>query len=215
MPCFILRRAPEKPRARKRRSPGVARPRGDGVAIARSFDSVDTRPPAPPSCLSRLFLAALVALSALGCSWDCGTVRRTVADGSIRDAAGVILATARADLSEHLGPSFLRLSVGVMGPAASRGAPLRGHVTRARLIDERGELIAEIPTSTTTLYIDHVVALNTDLASRAEYDRVRNALLTGRTKVILDSDLPGRERTEATLSNARDEPEQVGRCSPM
>ena len=167
------------------------------------------------SLLSRLFLAALVALSVSGCSWDCGTVRRTVADGSIRDAAGVMLANAQVDLSENVGPSSLRLSVGVMGPAGSGGAPLRGHVTRARLVDEQGELIAEIPTSTTTLCFDAVVALNTNLKSRAEYERVRNALLTGRTKVILDSDLPGRERTEATLSNARDEPGEVGRCSPM
>ena len=88
-------------------------------------------------------------------------------------------------------------------------------MTRARLVDEQGELSAEIPTGTTTLYIDGVVALNTNLKSRAGYDRVRNALHTGRAKVILDSDLPGRERTEATLSNARDEPGEVGRCSPM
>jgi hypothetical protein len=167
------------------------------------------------SRFSRLFLAALVALSVPACSWDCGTVGRTVADGPIRDAAGVILATARADLSEHVGPSSFRLSVGVTGPGASGGAPLRGHVTRARLVDGQGELIAEIPTDTTTIYIDSVVAFGTNLKSRAEYDRVRNALLTGRTKVILDSDLPGRERTEATLSNARDEPGEVGRCSPM
>ena len=167
------------------------------------------------SRLSRLFLATLVAISVPGCSWDCGTVLRTVADGSIRDAAGVVLATAQADLSENVGPSSLRLSVGVMGPGGSGGAPLRGHVTRARLVDEQGELIAEIPTGTTTLYIDAVVALSTNLKSKAEYDRVRNALLTGRTKVILDSDLPGRERTEATLSNARDEAGEVGRCSPM
>src|SRR6187431_2161992 len=85
---------------------------------------LDTRAPAPPmiaSYLSRLFLTALVALSVSGCSWDCGTVRRTVADGSVRDAAGVMLATAQADLSENVGPSSLRLSVGVMGPAASGG----------------------------------------------------------------------------------------------
>ena len=101
-----------------------------------------------------------------------------------------------------------------MGPAGSGGAPLRGHVTRARLVTGSGELIAEIPTGTSTLYVDAVVALNTELPSRDDYDRVRNQLHTGGAKVILETDLSGRERIETNLVNVRDEPGNVQRCSP-
>ena len=80
---------------------------------------------------------------------------------------------------------------------------------------EAGETLAEIPTGTTTLYIDAVVALNVDLPSDAEYARVRNALLTGRAKIILETDLAGRERIETALPDARDEPGNVQRCRPM
>ena len=101
-----------------------------------------------------------------------------------------------------------------MGAGGSAGAPLRGHVVRGRLLTETGELLAEIPTGTYTLYVDAVVALNIDLASQQEYARVRNALLTTRAKVILDTDIPGRERLETTLSDARDMPGVVQRCTP-
>ena len=133
----------------------------------------------------------------------------------MRDATNAALATVEADLSDNVGPSFLRLSVGVMGPGGSAGAPLRGHVTRASFVTESGELIADIPTGTTTLYIDAVVALNVDLPSRAEYNRVRSQLLTGRTKVILETDLPGRERLETILASVRELPGEINRCSPQ
>jgi hypothetical protein len=163
----------------------------------------------------RLLAVAITALSLSACGWDCGTVTRTVADGTVRDASGVALATVQADVSDNVGPSFLRLSVGVMGPANSVGAPLKGHVTRARLVTEAGELIAEIPTGTSTLFRDAVVALNVDLPSRTEYDRVRSALMTSRAKVILETDLPGLAIIETTLQNARDLPGEVNRCSPQ
>jgi hypothetical protein len=171
---------------------------------------------AVPMRTLRLLAMASTVLSVGGCflGWDCGTARRTVASGTVRDAAGVMLAAVQADLSDNVGPSFLRLSVGVMAPAGSAGAPLRGHVTRARLATEAGELIAEIPTSTATLYLDAVVALNVDLSSQAEYDRVRSALLTSRAKVIIETDLPGRERIDTTLDDARDVPGVVQRCRP-
>jgi hypothetical protein len=56
-----------------------------------------------------------------------------------------------------------------MGAGGSAGAPLKGHVTAARLETESGQLVATIPTSTATLYLDVVVALNMDLPSRDEY----------------------------------------------
>ena len=118
------------------------------------------------------------------------------------------------DLSDNQHPSFLRLSVGVTAPGGSGGAPLKGHVTRARLMTESNELIAEVPTSTAQLYLDVVVALNVNLSSQAEYARVRNALLTSRAKVVLDTDLPGREHIETTLSTARDVPGEINRCTP-
>lgn len=166
------------------------------------------------SRISGVLSIAVAALALTGCSYNCGTTRHTVANGVVRDAANAALATVQVDLSDNLNPSFLRLSAGVMGPGGSAGAPLRGHVTRARLVTETGELLAEIPTSTATLYVDAVVALNMDLSSDAEYARVRTALLTTRAKVILETDLPGRELIETTLSDARDVPGQVGRCTP-
>jgi hypothetical protein len=159
-------------------------------------------------------MLSTAALSLSGCSYDCGVERRTVANGTVRDVAGVSLGTVEANLSDNVNPSFLRLSVGIMGSAGSSGAPLRGHVTRARLVTEAGELLAEIPTSTATLYIDGVVALNVDLESEQEFGRVRSALLTNRAKVVLDTDLPGQEHIETTLTNARDEPGEIHRCTP-
>src|SRR4051812_33149846 len=103
--------------------------------------------------LSLLVLLATLSLSACSFSWDCGTVRSTVATGTVRDAAGNTLATADAHISDNLRPTFLHLGVGLMGPANSGGAPLRGHVTRARLVTASGELLGEIPTGTETLYI--------------------------------------------------------------
>ena len=163
--------------------------------------------------LMHLLVIAFTTLSLSACGWDCGTVRRTEAKGTVRDAAGVTLATVRVDLSENVGPSSVRLSAGVMGPAGSAGAPLKGRVTGGRLVTEGGELIAEIPTGTETLYLDVVVALNVELPSR-DYERVRGELLTARAKVILETDLPGRERIETILGDARELPGEVGRCSP-
>lgn len=153
------------------------------------------------------------ALSVSACSYDCGTVMRTLVDGTVRDAQGVTLATVQADLSDNLRPSFFQLSVGVTG-GPTAGEPLKGHVTAARLVTESGELIAEIPTSTETLYLTVVVALNLHLPSRSEYERIRALLLTNKTKVILETDLPGREHIETTLTGAHDEPGQINRCSP-
>ena len=162
---------------------------------------------------SRLVATATTALSLSACGWDCGTLTRTVANGTVRDAAGTALASAQVNLTDEIGPSFLRLGVGLMAPAGTAGAPLRGHVTRARLTTEAGELIAEIPTGTETLYLDGVVALNVFL-SRSEYDRVRSALLSKRAKVVLDTDLPGREHIETTLPDVTDGPGTVSRCRP-
>ena len=133
----------------------------------------------------------------------------------MRDAADVALATVQVILAEDVGPSSLRLSVGVTGPAGSAGAPLRGHVTRARLVTDAGELIAEIPTEVATLYVDAVVALNMNLPSRDEYDRVRRALFTTRASVVLETDLPGRELIETTLRDVHDVPGNVQRCRPV
>ena len=162
---------------------------------------------------SRLVATATTALSLSACGWDCGTLTRTVANGTVRDAGGTTLATAQVNLTDEIGPSFLRLGVGLTAPAGSGGAPLRGHITGARLTTESGEVLADIPTGTETLGLDAVIALNTFL-SRSEYDRVRSALLSKRAKVIVDSDLPGREHIETTLPDVTDGPGVVQRCRP-
>ena len=162
---------------------------------------------------TRILGIAIAALSLSACGWDCGTLLRTIANGTLRDAAGVTLATVQAEVREDV-PTFLHLSVGVIAPPGAAGAPLRGHVTRARLLTETGELLAEIPTGTSTLYSEAVVALNVQLPSRAEYDRMRGALHTNRTKVVLNTDLPGLEAIETTLQGTQDIPGEVSRCSP-
>ena len=169
-----------------------------------------------PVQVSRIVAVATTALTFSACQlgWDCGTVASTVANGTVRDAADVPLATVQVILAEDVGPSSLRLSVGVTGPAGSAGAPLRGHVAQSRLVTETGELIAEIPAGVATLYVDAVVALNMNLASRNEYDRVRRALFTTRASVVLETDLPGRELIETTLRDVHDEPGNVQRCRP-
>ena len=156
---------------------------------------------------------ALLSLAACDLGWDCGTVATTMANGTLRDAGNTTLATVQVTLTEDV-PTRFRLGAGVMGPAGSAGAPLKGRVTRARLVSESGELIAEIPTGTATLYVDAVVALSVDLPSRNDYARVRGQLLTGRAKVILETDLVGRERLETVLVDARETPGEVGRCRP-
>ena len=163
---------------------------------------------------AKLLATAVAVLSLSACSYNCGTASSTVASGTIRDAANATIATVQAHLSENVRPTFLRLGVGVMGSAGSLGAPLRGHVTRARLVSETGELLAEMPTGTATLYVDAVVALNVDLPSHGEYARVRNALLTNGARVILDTDVAGLEHIETILSNAHDEPANIQRCTP-
>jgi hypothetical protein len=161
---------------------------------------------------ARYATLAVAALSLSACDYDCGTRGGTVASGTVRDAAGTTLATVQASVTDHLRPTFFRLSVGVMAPAGTAGAPLKGHVTAARLVTESGELISAIPTGTAELYLDVVVALNVDLPSRAEYDRVRSALYTARARVVLETDLPGRERIETVLGSVRDEPADIQRC---
>jgi hypothetical protein len=174
-------------------------------------------PMAMPARAARLFVIASTALSLSGCQvlgWDCGTVASTLANGTVRDATDAALATVQVILAEDV-PLRLRLSVGVMGPGGSAGAPLRGHVTRARLVTGAGALLADVPTGTSTLYIDAVVALpQMDLPSRNEYNRVRSELHTAKSKVVLETDLPGRELIETTLTDVHDEPGNVQRCSP-
>jgi hypothetical protein len=163
------------------------------------------------------FAIAIAALSLSACDlgFDCGTRGKTIASGTVQDNTGAMLGTAQAELSDNVGPSFLRLHAGVLGPTNAAGKPLKGHVTRARLVDEAGQLLAEIPTDTTTLFSESVVALNVDLSSRTEYERVRSALLTNRAKVVLETDLPGRAVIETTLTDAHDVEGVIQRCRPV
>ena len=140
-------------------------------------------------------------------SWTstAGSSVSTVANGVVRDPAGATLATVQVDLSENVGPALMRLSAGVMGPANSAGAPLKGRVTAARLETESGELIAAIPTGTSTLYVDAVVALNMELPSRQEYARVRGALLTAQREGH-PRDRPARARPHRDDTRRRKRP---------
>jgi hypothetical protein len=81
-------------------------------------------------------------------------------------------------------------------------------------VTESGEQLAEVPTGTETLYLTVVVALPSLRVSRSDYDRARAALLSGRARLVLDTDLPGREHIETVLTDTRVEPSNIGRCSP-
>ena len=164
------------------------------------------------SRFARLPAIAATAFSLSACEYDCGLQGGTQASGSVRDAVGVELGTAQASVGDYLRPSFLRLSASVNGPSGAGGAPLRGHVTSASLVSESGEVLSAIPTGTSTLFSEGVVALNIDLPSRGEYDRVRSALATGRARIILDTDLAGREHIETVLGTVSQTPANVGRC---
>jgi hypothetical protein len=161
-----------------------------------------------------LGVALTLTLTACDFTYECGVASRTTASATVRDAGNAALGTATAEVSEHIRPSFFFLSVSMMAPGGTAGAPLRGHVTRARFVTETGQLIAEIPTSTATLYVDAVFALNMNLPSRDEFDRVRGLILTNRTRVIIETDLPGRTLIETTLVGAHEGPSELGRCSP-
>jgi hypothetical protein len=155
---------------------------------------------------------AMATLMLSACDTECGTVRRTVANGTVIDASNVTLATATADLSDNVNPTYLRLSVAILGSPGSAGAPLKGHVTRARLVNDQNELIAEIPTSTASIFSDAVVVLNRDISSETEYSRTRDQLLTGRTKITLSTDIPGQENIETVLTDAHDTSGDVHSC---
>jgi hypothetical protein len=171
-----------------------------------------TRPFMIASRFARLPAIAATAFSLSACEYDCGIQGGTQTSGTVRDAAGVTLGIAQASVGDYLRPSFLRLSASVNAPSGSAGAPLKGHVTGARLVSETGELISAIPTGTETLFSDGVVALNIDLPSRGEYDRVRSALSTGRARIILDTDLPGREHIETILGTVIQTPANIQKC---
>jgi hypothetical protein len=164
------------------------------------------------SRFARLPAIAATAFSLSACEYDCGLQGGTQANGTVRDAAGVVLGTAQASVGDYLRPSFLRLSASVNGTNGAGGAPLKGHVTSASLVTETGALLSAIPTGTSTLFSEGVVALNIDLPSRGEYDRVRSALATGRARIVLDTDLPGRGHIETVLGTVSETPANVGQC---
>ena len=169
----------------------------------------------PRATASSFLTVAATILSLSACGYDCGTRGGTVANGGVLDASGVVVATASATLIENVGPSFMQFMVSVGTPIEAAGEPLRGHVTRARLVSEAGESLAELSTSVAPMSPNGVVSHSIELSSRADYDRLRRELLTARTRIVLDTDLPGREHIEATLSDAHGVPGNVQRCQPL
>jgi len=165
--------------------------------------------------VSRLAVFGVMVLSLAGCSgFECGVESGVLAIGSVKDASGATIATIRAEASENVNPDFYRLLIRVLGAENSQGAPLRGHVLAAKLVDEAGETLAEIPPSTVMISPDGVTALTIDLPSTAEYSRFRSALLTGKARVIIETDLASSPSFDTSLSEAHEIPRDVGNCSP-
>lgn len=147
-----------------------------------------------------IIIAALLLLSVQGCGRQCGIADQTVANSTLRDPAGVTLATVGMLLREYVGPRSFTVAINVDIPINGTDASLHGHVVRARWVSESGELLSELET---TPVGNVVVALLSQETSNAEFLRLRQAVLTTHTRLLLDTDLPGREHLVAVMSDVQ------------
>jgi hypothetical protein len=154
-------------------------------------------------------------MSTSGCAADCGTDSGTVtAAGVIRDGANTELATVRASATESPSvPEYWGFAVFILGPPGSSGGPLKAHLTDGRLVGPTGEVLYQIPTSSSELTSEEITRLQLRLPDAASGEKVASALATGETKVVLDTDLSGRERVEAVLRDVHHVPASPRRCN--
>lgn len=153
---------------------------------------------------SRLALLALLVQASCVPLLDdsCGPVmRETGVRGEIRDAAGTRLATAQVSLMEVRGgdPPRRILAI-VMGPGyGSAGAPLKGHVTRARLVSgSTGQLLHEM--SVAPGLADEVLRTEAvPVPDAAVFESLRSRFLAGDVVLELETSLPGREKLRTPL----------------
>lgn len=144
--------------------------------------------------------AALLAglLLAAGCGpfpFDdsCGPAyRETAIRGDIRGATGTLLGIAEFRLSEvrrEVQPRVLHPIV--MGPGyGSAGAPLKGHVTGARLLGPAGETLFVLPVAPGAG--DEVLrSLPEPIADAASFSALKRSFRSGKVVLVLQTDLAG------------------------
>jgi hypothetical protein len=160
--------------------------------------------------LSRHLLRVAV-LGGLLLSTGCGALlyddgcgpetRETSVGGEVRDAAGTRLGTAAFRLVEVRGGAQPRsLHPVVMGPAyGSAGAPLRGHVTAARLVGPGGATLFEL--SVAPGLGDEVLRTTpVPIPDEAAFAALKQEFRAGRVVLDLRTDLAGREQIRVPLA---------------
>ncbi len=161
---------------------------------------------------SLMLLALLPTMAA--CSTDCSTTTNVAtAAGTIRDVAGVALASADAAASEEMrSPERWALRASIWTASGPAGAPLKGHIIAARLLYPSGMLLYAVPATSSIVTPYYVTSLQVVLPNAGAYASARDALMSGRVKLVLETDLPGLERLETTLTDARYQPAERRRC---
>lgn len=132
----------------------------------------------------------------------CGPMQRTLAArGDIRQA-GSVVATASVTVREQQGdPGVLLVRVDGM-PGAS-GAPLRGHVRGARLVDAtRGDTLRGFRIVPVTEFGGGAV-FEASAAAGGARKAVERMLRRRDGVLLLDTDLAGRERIAVPLTDVR------------
>jgi hypothetical protein len=155
-----------------------------------------------PMTIPRAWVAGLLLHAACGPSREdgCGPMQRTLAArGDVRDG-GRVVATASVAVREQRGDPAV-LDVRVTGARGSSGAPLRGHVRGARLVHANGDTIRDFRIILPPRNGDEVVG--TEPASPGDLDAVERMLRRRRGVLLLDTDLPGRERIPVPLTDVQ------------
>jgi hypothetical protein len=154
--------------------------------------------------IKRLLLVAALTLQG-GCisallDDGCGPVHRfTTANGEIRDGA-TLIAFVEVELQEQRGADT-ELSIIMLGPRNSLGAPLRGHVLGARLVHGvTGATMGTFPIQPAPSGGDEVIG--STRAPVADVGAVKRALLDGDARLVLETDLPAGQ-VVAQLPKAR------------
>ncbi|HEX2092970.1 MAG TPA: hypothetical protein VHG28_11230 [Longimicrobiaceae bacterium] len=132
---------------------------------------------------------------------SCGpTFRETVIRGDIRGATGITLGVAEVRLVEVRGdPQPRRLQSIVMGPGyGSAGAPLKGHVTRARLVAANGDVLFELSVAP-GLGDETLRTLDEPIPDPAAFDALKRRFKAGEVSLVLETDLAGSERLRVPL----------------
>lgn len=153
--------------------------------------------------LHRFLLLGLLLLS--GCvpflfDDSCGPTTRTRTVGAeVRDAAGAMVGYTQASLQEDRDdPGVRTLTVILMGPAYANPGPLSRHIQRVRLLAADGTPLRDFAfrhaNEHEIIWIDQE-----NVASAAEFDRLKRLFAAREAVLEIESDVPGLERLRVPL----------------